>query len=295
MRVPATTANLGPGFDCIGLALDLWNEVKVERGAFGITTHGEGAEQLPTDARNLVVTGAEAAFLAAGQEMPQLHFECWNNIPHGRGLGSSSAAIVSGLLAGAALAGVDLGLARLLKLAADIEGHPDNVAPALYGGCCIGVHDGDTWFVSQVPLPEGLNCIVYVPEVTKSTNDMRARLSPQVTRAEAIYNIGRAALLVNALATGHLELLRQGTQDVLHQPARSQVFKGMNTIIKAALDAGALGAFLSGAGPAVMALAKGREVTVNYEMCEAARLHSLSGKSMILRPALKGAHVVTAA
>jgi len=146
--------------------------------------------------------------------------------------------------------------------------------------------------VGQVPLPQGLHAVVFVPEGQKNTNEMRARLSPQVSRQDAIYNIGRAALLVNALATGRLELLKQATQDRLHQPARSQVFKGMNTIIKAALNGGAHGAFLSGAGPAVLALTTGREVTVNYEMCEAARLHQLPGKGMILRPALKGAHTV---
>lgn len=292
VRVPATTANLGPGFDCIGLALDLWNEVTVERGAFGVTSHGEGERELPSDARNLVVTGARAAFTAAGKPMPPLKFTCRNAIPHGRGLGSSSAAIVGGLLAGAALAGLDTDLPHLLKLAADIEGHPDNVAPALYGGCCIGVHDGEEWSVGQVPLPQGLHAVVFVPEAQKNTNEMRSQLAPQVSRQDAIYNIGRAALLVNALATGRLELLKQATQDRLHQPARSQVFRAMNTIIKAALNGGAHGAFLSGAGPAVLALTTGREVTVNYEMCEAARLHQLPGKGMILRVALKGAHVV---
>ncbi len=291
VRVPATTANLGPGFDCIGLALDLWNEVTVERAPFTIHTTGEGAGELPSDGTNLLAVGATAAFKAAGKPLPPLKFICHNAVPHGRGLGSSSASIVGGLLAGAALAGLDAGLSTLLKIAADTEGHPDNVAPALYGGCCIGVHDADQWVVSQVPLPEGLHAVIFVPDMQKNTNEMRARLAPQVTRADAIYNIGRAALLVNALATGRLELLRQATQDRLHQPARSQVFTALNTIIKAALAAGAHGAFLSGAGPAVLALTTGREVTVNYEMTEAARRHGLAGRVVILRPSLKGAHV----
>jgi homoserine kinase len=293
VRVPATTANLGPGFDCIGLALDLWNEVTVELGQFKVTVLGDGAGELPEDSRNLAVTGAEAAFAAAGKPLLPLKYTLRNAIPHGRGLGSSSAAIAGGLIAGAALAGLQPDLKQILKLAADIEGHPDNVAPAIYGGCCIGVHDGEEWVVSSVPLPEGLHAVVYVPDLQKSTSEMRARLTPQVSRPDAIYNIGRAALLVNALATGRLELLHQATQDRLHQPARGQVFKAMNTIIKAALNGGAHGAFLSGAGPAVLALTTGREVTVNYEMCEAARLHGLAGKGMILKPSFKGAYVVS--
>jgi homoserine kinase len=275
------------------MALDLWNEVTVERGKFEIVTHGEGSGELPADSRNLVVTGAEAAFRAAGRGLPPLHYVCSNKVPHGRGLGSSSASIVAGLLAGAALAGLELDLPHALKTAADIEGHPDNVAPALYGGCCIGVHDGDEWSVGRVPLPDGLHAVVFVPDMQKNTNEMRAKLTPHLSRADAIFNIGRAALLVNALATGELGLLRQATQDRLHQPARSQVFTAMNTIIKAALNGGAHGAFLSGAGPAVMALTTGREVTVTYEMTEAARLHNLQGRCIVLKPALKGAHVVS--
>ncbi len=294
MRVPATSANLGPGFDCIGIALDLWNEVTVELAPFEIITTGEGEGQLPSGPANLVFTGAEAAFKAAGKPLPPLKYTCRNTVPHGRGLGSSSASIVAGLLAGAELAGLNLTLPGLLKIAADIEGHPDNVAPALYGGCCIGVHDGDEWTVSRIPLPEGLHAVVYVPDLQKSTGALRAILAPQVSRADAIYNIGRAAMLVNALGSGDLGPLRLGTQDRLHQPARGQVFPAMQPLIKAALNAGAYGAFLSGAGPAVMALTRGREVTVNYEMCEAARLHNLPGKGMILTPASNGAHLVPA-
>lgn len=293
VRVPATTANLGPGFDCVGMALDLWNEVTVERGPFEITTIGEGATELPSDDRNLVVTGAEAAFRAANKPFPSLRYTCRNAVPHGRGLGSSSAAIVGGLLAGAALAGMKAELPALLKLAADIEGHPDNVAPALHGGCCVGVHDGEQWVVGRVPLPDTLNAVIYVPDLQKSTGALRAILSSEVSRQDAIYNIGRAALLVTALSSGRMELLRHATQDRLHQPARGEVFPAMATIVRAAIDAGAHGAFLSGAGPAVVALTTGREVTVNYEMCEAARRHQLPGKGMVLRPSLKGAHVVS--
>jgi homoserine kinase len=274
------------------MALDLWNEVTVERGSFKFHVEGEGAKDLPLDTRNLVVTGVEAAFNLAEKEMPPLRYKCHNRIPHGRGLGSSSAAIVSGLVAGAALAEFDMTPHQALKLAADIEGHPDNVAPAIFGACIVGIHDNEQWIVDSVPLPEGLNTVVYIPDQVKNTNDLRARLPEQISRADAIFNIGRAAMLVNALAGDRLELLRAATQDRLHQPHRAQVFRGFDIIVRAALNGGAYGAFLSGAGPSVMAFARGREVTISYEMSEAARQAQVPGRCLILAPAARGAHVV---
>jgi homoserine kinase len=274
------------------MALDYWNELTVERGAFHVETVGEGKGELPDDSRNLVVTGAEAAFLKAGIKLPPLRYTCHNNIPHGRGLGSSSAAIVSGIVAGAALAGIELGKQDVVSLAADIEGHPDNVAPAIFGGCIIGVHDDGSWVVDTVRIPDDLFAVIFIPEAHVNTHESRARLPDRITRADAIYNIGRAAMLVNALSNGRYDLLRHATQDRLHQPMRSQVFPAINRIIKAALNGGAHGAFLSGAGPSVMALTTGREVTVSYEMCEAARISQVPGRSMVLKVSNRGAHVV---
>ena len=295
VRSPATTANMGPGFDCIGMAFEMWNDLTVERGQFQVTTEGEGVNELPQDARNLVVTGVEAAFHKAGKDVPPLSYRCLNRIPHGRGLGSSSAAIVAGLIAGAALAEVDIENGDLVSLAADLEGHPDNVAPAIYGGCAIGVHDAGRWVIETVPVPEDLRAVVFVPDLSTNTHESRARLPELVPRSDAVYNIGRAAMLVSALHKNDLTLLRQATQDRLHQPLRGQAFPAMNRLIKAALNGGAYGAFLSGAGPSVMALTAGREITVTYEMAEAARISEIPGKSIVLKPALNGAHVVESA
>ena len=286
---------MGPGFDCIGMALDYWNELTVERGDFHVETIGEGAGELPDDSRNLVVTGVEAAFIKAGKKLPPFRYTCHNKIPHGRGLGSSSAAIVSGLVAGAALAGIELDKHELVSLAADVEGHPDNVAPAIYGGCIVGVHDDGSWIVDTIKIPEELFAVVYIPEAHVNTHESRARLPDRITRADAIYNIGRAAMLVNALSNGRYELLKHATQDRLHQPMRGQVFPALNRIIKAAMNGGAHGAFLSGAGPSVMALTTGREVTVSYEMCEAARISQVEGKCMVLSMANSGACVLESA
>ncbi|MCH7734211.1 MAG: homoserine kinase [Chloroflexi bacterium] len=293
VRVPATTANLGPGFDCLGMALDIWSELTVERAPFSITVEGEGSDapSMPLDERNLVVIGVNAAFEAAGKPTPELSYVCRNEIPYSRGFGSSSAAIVAGLLAGSAICGYHLDLEDLIKIAADIDGHPDNVAPALMGGLCIGIHTDSKWITDQVALPDDLKAVLFVPDVEGPTREARALLADEISRADAIFNIGRAAMLVNAFSTGRLELLRHATEDMLHQPARSAIYPAMKRLIESALIGGAHGAFLSGAGPSVVAFTTGREMTVIYEMAEAARLHNLPGKTMVVNPAATGAYL----
>ena len=293
IKVPATTANLGPGFDAMGMALDLWNTVTVTPGNSEVSIEGEGEDELPRDESNVVVAGINSALRALGKSVPELAVRCENRIPLSRGLGSSSAATVAGLLAGLAMAGRELDQRLLFNLAADIEGHPDNAAPAVYGGCCISVRGSDGWVVDQTPLPENLNAVAFIPDVSTNTSEARAVLPSQVSREDAVFNLGRTALFVNALATGRLELLRHATEDRLHQPQRGKFFPAMKNIIRAALDGGAHGAFLSGAGPTVMALTTGREVTVLYEMSEAARKSSAPGRAVVLRPTTIGAHVVT--
>ncbi|MFW6174811.1 MAG: homoserine kinase [Chloroflexota bacterium] len=292
VRVPATVANMGPGFDCIGVALDIWNELTVERGAFSVSVSGDGEESLPRDERNLVVRGLRAAFASRQEKVPEVRYICRNDIPYSRGLGSSSAAIVAGLLAGFALLDHAPEPRDVLDLAADIEGHPDNVAPAILGGCQIGVHSGEHWITSRVPLPQKLKAVVMAPDVEGETAEARALLATEVSRADAVFNIGRAALLVNALCSGQLELLKDATEDRLHQPARSRVYRSLNTVIRAAMTGGAKGAFLAGAGPAVMALTAGREYTVAYEMTEAARLHGIDAKTRVVSPSDRGGHIV---
>ena len=292
VKVPATMANLGPGFDCIGMALDIWDTITITGGPFGIEIEGEGEGHIPLDARNLIITGVDAAFSEIGEQMPSLHYRYISKIPVGRGLGSSSASIVAGLLAGAAFAGADLPFSRLVRIAADIEGHPDNVAPALAGGCTIGIHEAGEWIVTSTPIPENLSCVLYIPDSSTSTHESRAKLPEQISRGDAVYNIGRAALLISSFASSDLSLLKYATQDKLHQPYRSSGFTGMQSIIDAALRGGAKGAFLSGSGPAIAALTCGNEYTVYYEMAEAVRIAQLGGRVSIVWPSRTGARVV---
>ena len=295
VRVPATTANLGPGFDCLGLALGLWNMVRLEVGSPGVAITGEGANSLSRGEENLVFRAACALFQHAGLPQPNLRLRCRNAIPLSRGLGSSAAAVVGGLVAANALCGQPLDQQQLLDLAASLEGHPDNVAPALLGGCRIVVKEESRLVTAAVPLPRWLSSVVFIPDMPMPTREAREILSPQVSRDEAVYNLGRMGLLVNALATGAAEDLRVATQDALHQPARQGLFPAMEPIIKASLEAGALGAFLSGGGSSIVAFTRGREMTIGYEMAEMARKCRVGGALKVLRPSARGCYVASVA
>jgi homoserine kinase len=300
VRVPATTANLGPGFDCLGMALDLWNEVWIEVDErTGVSVHGQGAADLPSDRSNLVYRAMQRLFAEARLPIPEIRLHCHNEIPLKRGLGSSAAAIVGGLVA-ANLLIKRLGESErlvsgdnLLDMAVHLEGHPDNVAAALLGGLQLIAREEDGLLSVPVPVPNDIHAVLFVPDMTIATEEARAVLPRRVSREDAVYNMGRTALLVNALATGRLSDLRVATRDRLHQPYRQKLFPAMKVIFTAALAAGALGVFLSGSGSTILALTGGREMTVAYEMAEAARQANVIGQVKITRPTLQGAHQVT--
>ena len=292
IKIPATSANMGPGFDCLGIALDIWNVVSVERGARGFDISGYGEDDLPRDSSNMVLASAERVFRELGEPVPEMRVRCHNDIPTARGLGSSSAALVGGLMAGNALNGGPLSRNDLLQIAARVEGHPDNVAPAIYGGMRIAALENGVVTSAPVPVPSELSAVLYIPSVAMPTDEARGLLGAEVPRADAVFNIARAALLVRAMATGDLRHLRIATDDRLHQPARQTIFFPMKNIIRAALGAGALGAFLSGAGSTVLALAVEKEFTIGYEMADAAAKSGLDGEIRIVKPTALGAHVV---
>ncbi|HEX7745853.1 MAG TPA: homoserine kinase [Micromonosporaceae bacterium] len=265
VRVPATSANLGPGFDALGLALALYDDVDARVAAAGCAVEvvGEGADSLPRDGEHLVVRAMSAAFDALGARPSGLAVACRNRIPQARGLGSSSAAIVAGLsLARALVVGGSRHLpdADLLRLAADIEGHPDNVAPCLLGGLTIawmqeradaGGRPGGARAVRLVPA-EGLRPTVFVPRERGLTEAARTALPAAVPHADAARTAGRSALLVHAL-TADPALLFPATEDWLHQTYRAAAMPGTAALVAALREAG-VAAVVSGAGPAVLAL-----------------------------------------
>ncbi|MCH8296505.1 MAG: homoserine kinase [Chloroflexi bacterium] len=299
VKAPATTANLGPGYDCLGLALDVWNTLEIETNSSGepvVEVSGEGAGELGTGRDNLVYQSMEFLFHEAGQDMPVVHIRCENEIPLARGLGSSAAAIAGGLVAANAICSQDFTANDLLEMAATIEGHPDNVAAAVMGGMQLVIvdetDDGRRLYTVPVNVPPELRAVVFVPDVRIATEDARAVLPEKIPMADAVHNMGRVGLLVASMATNHLEYLAIATQDRLHQPYRQPLFPAMKVIFKAALDAGALGVFLSGSGSTILALTQGREMTVAYEMAEAARQACVEGNVRVTQPTVRGAHLI---
>jgi homoserine kinase len=255
VRVPASTANLGPGFDALGLALALHNEVIAEEAdSVGVVVEGEGTTKLAVGERNVVVRGMVAAYEAAGRRFRGCTVRCINRIPLARGLGSSAAAWVGGLVAANALLGDALDRPALLGLAARLEGHPDNVAAALLGGLTVSCGGVDGAIAVALPVPETLTWVVLVPDVTSSTAEARAVLPGFVARQDAVFNVQRVALLLAALQAGRTDVLRVALQDRMHEPYRLRLFPWMPDVAAAARGAGALGCVLSGAGPSLLAV-----------------------------------------
>lgn len=257
VRVPATTANLGPGFDTLGLALALYDQLTVtvrdEPGAF-VDVNGVGAGEVPTDESNLVVRAIAHTFAAYGQVLPGLHLEAHNVIPHGRGLGSSGAAIVSGIMAAKGLLEgiVEIDSLGLLARATELEGHPDNVAPALFGGLTIAWVTPEGPQFKKLIVHRGVSPLVLVPQETMSTALARSLQPESVPHADAIFNVSRSTLLIAALIQSP-ELLLAATEDKLHQSYRASAMPETDRLIQA-LRAEGFPAVVSGAGPSILVL-----------------------------------------
>ena len=283
VRVPATSANLGPGFDALGLALALYNEVVAqEHDGVTVTIDGEGADRLARDAHNVVARGVRLAYEAAGRPFKGCALACVNRIPAARGLGSSAAAWVGGLAAGNALLGSPLSRDALLGLAARAEGHPDNVAAAVFGGLTVSCGTPQGVTAVTLPVPKNLAWVVLVPEVTSATADARALLPRSVPREDAVFNVQRVALLLAGLQTALPAALSVALEDRLHQPYRLKLFPWMPAVAAAARAAGALGCVLSGAGPSLLAVVDGDGRAVGRAMEEALSGAGVRGRARVL-------------
>lgn len=300
VRVPATTANLGPGLDVLGLALDLHSTVAIAPASSGVTVtyEGTGAAEVPLGADNLVVRAAESLFARQGVRPDGYRLAVDNPIPLARGLGSSAAAIVGGIVAAnrlvAELAGPSAAASadELLALATSLEGHPDNVAPALLGGVTVAVQGEDKVHVHSFQPPEQLRLVVAIPEFPLSTMKAREVMPDNVSLTDAVFNVSRASLLVTALLSGRFDLLSVACDDRLHQPYRARLIPGLSEVVTAARDAGAAAAFLSGAGPSVVAFIEaGRQSpgAVGRAMTEAFSAHGVSARTLVAGAARHGA------
>ena len=254
IRIPATTANVGCGYDAFGMALEYYNYLdfeEAERTSINIT--GQGARYLPLNEHNLILRAAQAVYNITGCEPLKLTITAHNNIPLSRGMGSSSAAIIGGIYAANYLLGKPLSEEELLVLATKLEGHPDNVTPALLGGFTITARSEDGQRVKRLTLPASLLAVLVIPDFPISTKKARTIIPQKTSLTDAIYNLSHAAILAVALAEGDLPCFGAMLKDRLHQPYRFSLIPGAADVVEAARAQGALGCVISGSGPAMIA------------------------------------------
>ena len=294
--VPATSANLGPGYDAIGLALQLYNRFSFEErndgASLSVAVSGTGSEGIPTDESNLVFQAAMRVFEAVDFRPNGLHITIENSLPSTSGLGSSSTAIVGGLLCANALAGSPLDRDELLRMAAVMEGHPDNVMPAICGGLTIGVLDGEELIAEKIDLPP-MEVVIVTPSFAMPTAESRSVVPGTLSIQDAVFNIGRSALLLRVLATGHFEKLRVAMQDRLHQPYRLKLIPGFEEAMAVAYENGADGVALSGAGPSMIAIARENHQVIADRISAEFKRHGTDSQQWILPIDNVGASVTT--
>jgi homoserine kinase len=302
VEVPASSANLGAGYDCLGVALGLTNRIEVEvrgwsRGEIELTVDGEGAGELAADRTNRCVQGIETALREVRGEIPDgvgWRISMTNEIPLARGLGSSAAATVAGLVAGNHLLGEPLTSADLLRLATAIEGHPDNAAAALLGGFTVAASVDGGIEALRFDAPRDLRAVLFVPDLRLATDEMRAALPASVPLADAVANLGRVAVGVAGFALGRYDLLRILMVDRLHEPYRAAVYAQLPRFVDSARGAGALGAALSGAGSTILAFSDSVRTITRIEAAfrAAAADTDLPGKIVVVSPRNQGAHIL---
>jgi homoserine kinase len=293
IRVPASSANLGPGFDSFALALPLLAEFELRPAkTWSVTVEGDG-QGIPSDEENLFVVSARAAAKAAGRELAAQHVTQRSAIPIARGLGSSAAAIVGGVVAANTLLGEPFDRRTLLRIASEVEGHADNVAAALYGAFTVALPDEGGPVATRLVFPRTWRICLLIPGRPLSTEAARAILPALVSRDDAVFNVAHGATLIAAVMRSDGALLALAMADRLHQPARTKLVPALGEIIAAAREAGAFGAALSGAGPSVLAVAPTRlAARVVSAMEEAAAAAGAPGRGRVVRVRAAGAQVL---
>ena len=290
VRVPGSSANLGPGFDVLALALELRLVVEArESSKNSIEWIGHGTGDVPLNRRNLIARAAEEPFAGWSRPLEGLDLRVINQIPIGRGLGSSAAAIVAGIVVGARLRGLRMLPQRVLELAFPLEGHGDNLAAAVHGGFCIAAVENGGVRVHRLDWPPRWRAVVFIPTQLSPTHEARRLVPRRPAREDAVFNLGRVAEWVVAVLQRDRGLLRSAMDDRLHQPGRSRAYPYLDDVIAAAEQAGALGAALSGAGGSVIGIADRDLERVKTAMISAARSRGTDGTVLALNIATTGA------
>ncbi len=291
VKAPATTANLGPGFDTLGLALNMYNTVELEETCSGLAIEcsGEGSDALPKDESNIIYKAIDQVFRQVGYSPRGLHIKLHNEIPLARGLGSSAAAIVGGVVAANKISGSKLGEREVLQICAGIEGHPDNVVPALVGGFVVTTITsvGHVEYIKAVPSPI-IRAVAVVPSFELKTKDARKVLPSHFDFNDVVYNVSHAAFFVGAFITGNLSSLRFAMEDRLHQPYRESLIPGMRKVFDAAMRAGAQSVAISGSGPTLIAFVNSRDEEIGQAMKKAWEEEGIESRVLLLKPDLDG-------
>ncbi len=296
LQVPATAANLGPGFDTLALALDLHNELTVEvtDAELDIQVEGEGEGRLPTDASNLIARAAYRFFRAVETDPPGMRIRSTNRIPLGSGLGSSTAAIISGLMAANAISETSMKREQLLEIAWELEGHADNAAAAIFGGLTIVSQSANGLISTQIPIPP-MRFAIVIPEIDLPTSSMRDTLPRNVPLDDAASNLGSMGIVVEALRQEDFDLLSRAAEDRLHEPYRAPLIPGFIEARSAGLEAGAAAVTLAGAGPGLIAFAADRHEAIAEAMAGIFSALDLPVRTFILNSEPEGARLLHSA
>lgn len=274
ITVPATTANIGPGFDCLGMALNLYTNILFEEIEKGLII--EGCQPEYKNKNNLIYQAMLKTFKKIGYEHKGIKININSDIPVSRGLGSSAACILAGIMAANEIADAQLTKLQILKIATQMEGHPDNVAPALLGGMIVSVYDNDEVYFSKIPLNNSMDFYALIPGFTLSTSEARSVLPKNIPFKDATFNIGRVALMIASLINGNLNLLNVSIQDRLHQKYRGALIYEYDTIMKRLDNLQVKGAFLSGAGPTIIAITDKNDTAMEADIANV--VHNLENQ-----------------
>jgi homoserine kinase len=295
VKVPASTANLGPGFDCLGMALQLhaWIEIGLAQET-RIQLWGHHMKDVPTDKSNLIYEVAQLLFQEAGISHPELEISMYSEIPLTRGLGSSASAIIGALMGANALINHPFSTDEIFQIACKLENHPDNVSASLFGGIVVSFWDGVQAKYIRIEPEARLEVLMAIPSFQLLTEKARDVLPKNVPLQDAVFNIGHSSLLVAALCTGRLDLIQYAMKDTIHQPYRATLIPGMDKILEKAIDFGALGVSLSGAGPSMIALVERsspHKAALESFLQETFRQENMDTQMLWLQPSAEGVRV----
>ncbi|MBP1930423.1 homoserine kinase [Ammoniphilus resinae] len=290
--VPGSTANLGPGFDTVGMAFELYTKIRMEvSDEPKVVLYGDDLKGLPTDRSNLVYKMAEYLFEKAGLTLPPLRIQMRSDIPLTRGLGSSAAAIVGGLVAANYLAEEPFSKDEIFQMASHIEGHPDNVGASLFGGIVVAVMEEEKVPYIKIEPKSSLKALAVIPDFMLSTEKARGVLPEKYSRKDTVFTLSHAGLLIASLASGRYDMLNTAMQDRVHQPYRTALVPGMGTLLDKAHEYGALGTALSGAGPTIISFLEGNDERLKQFFVDTLLQNGIGSTTMSLMPDLHGARI----